>query len=178
VRFRLYPTPDQGLRGHCGHARYVSNLAVEQLGHARVGRWCPGFAEQCRQLAEARGEHAWLGEGSSIAQQQALRDFDRAMKNWRGGTHRRPRWRKKGRDEGFRIVNPPKVEQLNRRWSQVFVPKVGWIKFQRSRELAQTKSYRITRDGAGRWHIAFAAIPDPIAGPRDGTVADTPATPT
>jgi IS605 OrfB family transposase len=30
------------------------------------------------------------------------------------------------------------------------------------------KSYRITRDRAGRWHVAFAAIPDPIPAPGTG----------
>ncbi|MCL9760129.1 helix-turn-helix domain-containing protein, partial [Frankia sp. AiPa1] len=31
-RYRLYPTADQAavMGGHCGHARYVWNLAVEQ----------------------------------------------------------------------------------------------------------------------------------------------------
>jgi putative transposase len=148
----------------------VWNLAVEQFRYALPGRWCPNFAEQCRQLADARREHGWLAGGSSIVQQQALRDFDQAVRNWRGGTHRAPTWRKKGVHEGFRIVNPPKVEQLNRRWSRVFVPKVGWVRLRRSRALVGAKSYRITRDGAGRWHIAFAAIPYPIAGPRDGSI--------
>jgi putative transposase len=32
------------------------------------------------------------------------------------------------------------------------------------------KSYRGTRDRAGRWHIAYAHIPDPIAGPGDTCV--------
>ena len=32
------------------------------------------------------------------------------------------------------------------------------------------RSYRVTRDRAGRWHIAFAHIPDPIAGPGDRSV--------
>jgi putative transposase len=32
------------------------------------------------------------------------------------------------------------------------------------------RSYRVTRDRAGRWHIAFAHIPDPIAGPGEGSV--------
>jgi putative transposase len=35
---------------------------------------------------------------------------------------------------------------------------------------AGVKSYRVTRDRAGRWHIAFAHIPDPISGPRDCSV--------
>lgn len=174
MRFRLYPTAvqEQGLLGHCEHARFVWNLAVEQLGHARPGRWCPGFAEQCRQLTDVRGEHEWLKAGSQTVQQQALRDFDQAIKNWRGGTHSTPTWRKKNRHEGFRIVGPQagRVEKLNRRWSQVLVPKVGWVKFRRSRAVAAAKSYRVTRDSAARWYIAFAAIPEPITGPCDGSI--------
>jgi transposase len=33
------------------------------------------------------------------------------------------------------------------------------------------KSYRVTRDRAGRWHLAFAAIPDPVPAPGNGQVA-------
>jgi putative transposase len=32
------------------------------------------------------------------------------------------------------------------------------------------KSYRVTHDRAGRWHIAFAHIPDPITSPGEGSV--------
>ncbi|HWT47747.1 MAG TPA: transposase [Mycobacterium sp.] len=32
------------------------------------------------------------------------------------------------------------------------------------------KSYRVSLDRAGRWHIAFAAIPDSVPGPNDGSV--------
>ena len=32
-----------------------------------------------RQLAEARAAEPWLAQGSSSVQQQALRDFDKAM---------------------------------------------------------------------------------------------------
>jgi transposase len=32
------------------------------------------------------------------------------------------------------------------------------------------KSYRVTRDRAGRWHVAFAAIPDPVPAPGNGQV--------
>jgi putative transposase len=77
-RFRLLPTPAQQavLRGHCAHARYVWNLAVEQHAHWRRGRHrAPGYVEQCRQLTAARAEHSWLADGSQVVQQQALRDF-------------------------------------------------------------------------------------------------------
>ena len=37
-------------------------------------------------------------------QQQALRDFAQALRNFFNGTHRRPTWRKAGMHEGFRQV--------------------------------------------------------------------------
>lgn len=173
-RYRLYPTGEQidGLLSHCGHARYVWNLAVEQASYRVRGQRVPGYAEQDRQLTEARAAYPWLAEGSSTVQQQALRDHHRALKNWWSGTHRRPTWRKKGQHEGFRIVGAQarRVRQINRRWSEVLVPKVGWVRLRRTRAVSDARSYRITRDAAGRWHIAFAHVPDPVDGPGTGEV--------
>jgi putative transposase len=83
-RYRLYPTPAQEnlLLGHCAHARYVWNLAVEQRSWWQPGRPAPGFVEQCRQLSEARAADPWLATGSVIVQQQALRDLHAAHASW------------------------------------------------------------------------------------------------
>ena len=81
-RYRLTATPEEeaALRGHCAHARFVWNLAVEQQSWWRPGRGsAPGAAARMRQLAVARAAEPWLREGSSSVQQQALRDFDQAM---------------------------------------------------------------------------------------------------
>lgn len=155
------------MREHCSHSRYVWNLAVEQLGYQQPGRWMPGFAEQSRQLTEARHENPWLAAGSTTVQQQALRDFRQACTSWWNSTHRRPTWRKKGRHEGFRVVagHGIQVKQLNRRWSRAWVPRIGWVKFRRTRTVPNARSFRVTLDAAGRWHIAFAAIPPPIEAP-------------
>jgi putative transposase len=173
-RYRLVPSPAQEAvpRKHCGHARYVWNLAVEQQRHWRPGRKsAPGYLEQCRQLTAPRAEHLWLAAGSQIVQQQALRDFAQARANYVGGTHDRPSWRKAGRDEGFRIVavRPGHVRRLSRRVGEVRVPKAGWVRFRWSRAVPpEVKSYRVTLDRAGRWHVAFAVIPEPIVGPGNG----------
>lgn len=173
-RYRLYPTAEQEqkLLAHCGHARYVWNLAVEQLGMRHHHQQTPGRSERSRQLTEARHEFPWLGEGSCMVQQQALRDFDNALRHWWSGTCRRPTWRKKGCREGFRVVSGHgiQVEQINRRWSQAWVPKIGWVKFRRTRKLPDTKSFRVTLDSSSRWHIAFAAVPASISGPSNGSV--------
>ncbi len=158
---------------HCRDARYVWNLAVEQQRHWQPGRKAPGYVEQAAQLTEARAEYPWLRAGSQTVQQQALRDFAQAMQNFFTGTHRRPTWRKADVHEGFRqvAVKPHHVVRLNRRFGRVWVPKVGWVRFRLSRPVpAGVKSYRITRDRAGRWHVAFAHIATAISGPRDGSV--------
>jgi putative transposase len=176
-RYRLDPThaQDAVLLRHCGDARYVWNLAVEQHAWWHPGRKsAPDYLEQCRQLTAARAANRWLAEGSQMVQQQALRDFDQAMRNFFNGTHRKPSWRKTGRDEGFRIValKPEHVGRLNRSHAQVLVPKAGWIRFRLSRPVPEgVKSFRVTRDRAGRWHIAFAHIPAPVPGPGTGEVA-------
>jgi len=176
-RYRLLPTPAQQavLRDHCGHARYVWNLAVEQHSHWRPGRTgAPGYLEQCRQLTLARAEHPWLAAGSQTVQQQALRDFAQAMTAFfdPANTAGRPSWRKAGRDEGFRIVGRGRqwdVRRVSRHVGQVRVPKAGWVRFRWSRAVPPgAKSYRVTMDHAGRWHIAFAVIPDPVPAPGNG----------
>lgn len=141
---------------------------MEQQAHWRAGgKSAPGFAGQCRQLTEARAEFEWLARGSQTVQQQALRDFAQAMSGFFAGTHRRPTWRKAGRDEGFRIVGgqAQKVRRLNRRAGEVWIPKAGWVRFAWSRTPPQAKSYRVTMDRAGRWHIAFAALPPSLPAP-------------
>jgi putative transposase len=162
------------MRGHCAHSRFVWNMAVEQSRHWTPGRAAvPSFIAQCRQLTEARTEFAWLAAGSQTVQQQALRDFAQAMSNFFKGTHGRPTWHKAGRKEGFRIVGPQaqRVRRLSRHVGQVWVPKAGWVRFRWSRLIpADAKSYRVTLDRAGRWHIAFATIPAPIPGPGDGSI--------
>jgi putative transposase len=179
-RYRLLPNPTQEamLRDYCAQARYVWNLAVEQHSHWHPGkRSAPGYVEQCRQLTVARAEYPWLAAGPQTVQQQALRDFSQAMaaffdpQNPAG----RPSWRKAGRDEGFRIVGRRghqwDVRRLSRKVGQVRVPKAGWVRFRWSRQVPPgVKSYRVTMDRAGRWHVAFAAIPDPIPAPGTGQV--------
>jgi putative transposase len=177
-RYRLLPSPAQQavLRDHCGHARYVWNLAVEQHAHWHPGRGnAPGYLEQCRQLTQARAENPWLAAGSQTVQQQALRDFTQAMAAFfsPGNPAGRPSWRKAGRDEGFRIAGRRgrqwDVRRVSRKTGQVWVPKAGWVRFRWSCPVPPgAKSYRVTRDRAGRWHVAFAVIPAPVPAPGNG----------
>ena len=86
-----------------------------------------------------------------------------------------PSWRKAGRNEGFRIVGRRghkwDVRRVSRRVGEVRVPKAGWVRFRWSRPVPPgVKSYRVTMDRAGRWHVAFAAIPEPLTAPGNGQI--------
>ena len=111
-----------------------------------------------------------------MVQQQALRDFAQAMSAFFDPQNPAgpPSWRKAGRNEGFRIValKPGEVRRLSRHVGEVRVPKAGWVRFRWSRAVPPgVKSYRVTMDRAGRWHVAFAAVPAPVPAPGNGQVA-------
>jgi putative transposase len=163
ARYRLMPTPAQEaiLREHCAHARFVWNLAVEQQSWWRLGRGiAPGPAARQRQLADARRAEPWLAAGSSSVQQQALRDFDRAMAAFfdQANPAKRPQFRSAKRgNQGF-VIRDTQVRRLTRRWGEVFVPKCGFVRFRWTRSLpAKLGMARVNLDHAGRWHVSFPA---------------------
>ena len=167
-RYRLYPTDEQSVvmtERHCADLRFIWNLAVEQFNWGQRGRSGPRSAERMHQLAEARQEFEWLRRGSSAVQQQALRDFDWAVKEFFNGTRGRPRWRKKHHHKGF-CVRDTKVRVHSRKWAEIAVPKLGWVRFQLSRPLppGELGMARVTCDRAGRWHVSLPrrqpAVPD------------------
>lgn len=164
-RYRLQPSPAQFLvlGMHCAHARAVWNLALEQANLYRK-HWgpTPGAVVRQRQLAEARAG-SWLGEGSSSVQQQALRDFDQGLRNWWARTHGRPTWRSKERNNSFK-VRDVKVRRLNRRWAELLVPKLGYVRFRLSRPLpVEYGMATISMDRARRWHVSFTAPQPAVA---------------
>jgi transposase len=102
-------------------------------------------------------------------QQQALRDFDKAMaaffrpQNPAG----KPRYRSKRGRQGF-VIRDTRVRRVTRRWGEVQVPKCGWVRFRWTRALpADLGVARVRVDRAGRWHVAFPA-PQPALGRRAG----------
>lgn len=162
LKFRLYPTPaqQQGMLTHCGHARFLYNVCVEQANLWRPGLSSPNSAERMRQLTEARKAFEWLAAGSTIVQQGALRDFDRAQRNWwsNPGHYRRPTFKRRGVSDGF-VIRDLTVTKINRKWATVTVPKVGPVRFRLTRAFADVKagtSARVTHRG-GRWHISITA---------------------
>lgn len=146
--------------------RAVWNTALEQRREYRRRGAFISYVEQARQMAEAKQDPdcAWLADVPSHALQQTLRDLERACREH--GTWK-VRWRSKVKTPpSFRFpdANPTKmrVERLSRRWGQVRLPKLGWVRFRWTRPLGGTiRNATVTRD-AGRWYVSFC-VEDGVA---------------
>lgn len=108
VKQRAYPetgTQTDVLNLHFSHARFVYNLALEQRKlndrtHREHGVRV-NVVTQSRELTEARTEFDWLREGSTVVQQGALRDLDRAFANFFAKRAGYPKFKRRGAGESF-----------------------------------------------------------------------------
>jgi putative transposase len=141
-------------------------LAVEQQSWWRPGRdSAPGAAERYRQLTQARQAEPWLAAGFSPVQQQALRDFDRALAAFFHKTNpaRKPSYRSSRDTQGF-AIRDIRARRISRRWGLVYVPKCGWVRFRWTRPLPdKSATARVTCDRAGHWQVSFPAPQPPVA---------------
>lgn len=144
------------MRHHVGVCRLVYNLALEQRrtwGRAhRIN-----LARQCRDLTKLRAEYDWVAAVHVTAQQQALRDLDRAFTDFFSGRKHYPSPRKRGANDSFRIHGrEARIRQINNKWSAVRLPKIGWVKFRKTRPVLGTiNNATVSLDALG-WHISFA----------------------
>ena len=170
VKQRLYPDEQQTqvLREHCGQARFVYNQGLAQrkalTKEERENGVRINLATQGKDLTKLRKELDWLGAGSSDVQQGALRDLDRAFKNFFQGRADYPVFkRRKNTDLGGFTIKYLQVRRLNKRNAEVLIPKLGYVKFRLSvkwEDIQQAKSARITCKN-NRWHVSFTTPPKP-----------------
>jgi putative transposase len=142
--------------------RWVWNQCVaESKAASREGRPC-GPAGLGKMLTGWREEHEWLREGSSVAQQQTVRDFgksraqalkDRKSKlpvKQRAGM---PRFRKRGKSRPTMNYTRQSFTLRDGKLTLAggIAVRVVW-----SRELpSEPTSVRIYRDALGHWHASF-----------------------
>lgn len=169
LKQRLYPTGGQEaiLREHAGQSRFLYNLGLEQRSMwteaKRQSKQKINLATQSRELTELRGELDWLRAGSTVVQQGALRDLDRAFQNFFTGHARYPVFKAKRDGEGGFVVRDVSLRRMNRKWALILIPKVGWVKFRLSYPWAEATAAtgaRVTLRN-GEWHVTLTTPPRP-----------------
>ncbi|MFF3689678.1 RNA-guided endonuclease InsQ/TnpB family protein [Streptomyces sp. NPDC002187] len=170
-RLRVSSTARRALLGEWGRCRWVWNECVaksmqtHQWNKRRpegVEKQTCGPAQLDRMLTGARKRTAWLRAGSSVAQQQVIRDFGKSKAKAQRDVRERlpmrqragmPRWKKKREAlptlnytrRGFRL----KDKRLHLAGGIVLTPV--W-----SRDLpADPSSVRVCQDSTGVWYASF-----------------------
>jgi putative transposase len=135
--------------------RFLWNEAVHQ---SKTGRK-PTLGKLSKLLTEARGAHAWLREGSQVAQQQTLRDYARALdRSFKVKGCGRPKFKARKKT----LVS---LEYTTRGFSvkdgRLALPKGVTVPVVWSRNLpSDPTSVRVFQDTLGYWYASFVVRRD------------------
>ena len=165
-KFRLSPTKAQQelLTQFTGSCRFVFNhfLAIQkELYTQRKEQNNPNikflsYTQACASLTQLKQEEAtsWLYESPNHSLQQSLMDLDKAIKSWLTKKSGFPRFKKRGIHDSIRFPVAPVVNSVAR---TIKLPKLGRVKYRKSREITGTiRSATVSRDG-NHWYISILA---------------------
>ncbi|MCK5611266.1 transposase [Candidatus Pacearchaeota archaeon] len=95
-------------------------------------------------------EFSFFKEVHSQPLQQTLKDLDRACKDGFKKDKGFPKFKKRGVHDSFKYPQGIKITG-----SLVFIPKIGWVKFQKSREIKGTIKNTTVSKRCGYWYVSF-----------------------
>jgi len=142
------------LAKHAGAARFAWNWALGR----RIEEYKPtgkssNVIEQHRQLNALKStEFPWMYEVSKCAPQEALRDLDKAFRNFFAKRAKYPRFKSKKRGlGGFRLTGSITIEA-----DRIKLPRLGWLRLKESGYLpTDAKINSVTvKERAGRWFVS------------------------
>ncbi len=161
--YALRPTAEQAelFEQFAGVCRLVWNLALEQrLNHWRNYQATTGdnlnYVTQARELTKLRAEVDFVRAVPQTSQQRTLKALDDAFRRAWKGQAGFPKFKRKGVHDAFDFAGREiRIEKLNRRWSRVKLPKIGWVKFRDTRPTQGTiAEAAIVRTALG-WQISI-----------------------
>ena len=154
-QYELIPdrTQQRDMRRFAGACRFVFNkaLALEQANH-EAGKKYIRYVEMANLLPAWKNELPWLKEAPSQALQHALKNLDRAFTNFFEKRAEFPCFKKRGYSNSFRLPQGFRLDEAN---SRIFLPKLGWMRYRKSRDL-QGELRNVTVSGhGGKWFISI-----------------------
>ena len=159
--FKYELKPDGGqqrnLRRYAGSCRFVYNkaLALQQANH-EAGEKFIGYVAMAKHLTAWRNgeETPWLKNAPVHPLQHALKDLEKAYKNFFAKRADFPRFKRKGSGDSFRYPDPKQIK-LDGGNSRIFLPKLGWIRYRNSREvLGELRNVTVSSNG-GKWFVSI-----------------------
>ena len=171
-KYRAYPDGGQckALNRLFGCVRFVYNqtIAAARDAHAQGLPYPGSVALDKHVLTLGKAEHPFLREVSSVPLQQAVRDADRAYRNFfdsvtgkrKGRKVGLPRFKsKRDHTQSARFTGAATLKTratINPRWREVYLPKVGWVPYRDSRPLlSRPSSVTVRHLPDDTWELSF-----------------------
>ncbi len=156
---------ERSMRQFAGACRFVVNkaLALQQTNYQGGGNFI-GYVEMTKHLTEWRNgvESPWLKGAPVHPLQQALKDLERAFKNFFGKRSAFPRFKRKGLAESFRYPDRKQIK-LDQANARIFLPKLGWMRMRLSRPvLGEVRNVTVSRAN-GKWFVSIQTQRDVVA---------------
>lgn len=158
-KFELQPNGEQAqhMRRFAGSCRFVYNkaLALQKTNH-EAGEKFIGYVAMAANLPLWKRETGfeWLKDSPSQALQHALKDLEKAFKNFFEKRADFPRFKKKGMGDSFRFPDPKQIK-LDQANGRIFLPKLGWLRYRNSREaLGELRNVTVSQSG-GKWFVSI-----------------------
>lgn len=158
-KFELIPNGEQrrDMRRYAGSCRFVYNrgLALQKENY-EAGNTFIGYVPMAANLPlwKREPDTAWLKNTPSQALQHALKDLEKAYKNFFAGRTDFPRFKRKGSGDSIRYPEPKqiKLDQVNNR---IFLPKLGWLRYRNSRDVpGELRNATVSQLG-GKWFVSI-----------------------
>lgn len=155
-RFELKPKGEhiRMMKQFCGYARFVFNKAqayqknlyeadkTSKFSYTRLAKFLPTWKK----------EFPWLKDCHSQVLQQSLKDLESAYRNFFAKRADFPRFKRKGVRDSFRYPQGIKLDENN---SRIYLPKLGWVRYRKSRDITgRTKNVTVSQR-TGRWYISI-----------------------
>ena len=158
-KYELTPNGEQqrDMRRFSGACRFVFNKALAlQKANYEAGEKFISYVAMAKRLTDWRNgpETPWLKDAPCHPLQHALKDLERAYKNFFAKRADFPRFKKKGMGDSFRYPDAKqfKIDPAN---SRIFLPKLGWLRYRNSRDvLGVAKNVTVSSSG-GKWFVSI-----------------------
>ena len=156
-KFQIVPNGDQqrAMRRIAGSCRYVWNKALAlQIANHEAGEKFINHFTMCKWLPnwKKEPETVWLKETPSQLYQVVLKDLARAYKNFFEKRADFPSFKKKGVSSSFCFPQGCELDTGN---SRVRFPKLGWIRYRKSRAVEGVIKNITVSCVAGKWYASI-----------------------
>jgi putative transposase len=156
-KFRIEPTGEQqrAMRRIAGTCRFVWNKALAlQIANHQQGQKFVNHFDMCKWLPvwKKEPETLWLKDTPSQLYQVVLKDLARAYKNFFEKRAAFPTFKKKSASTSFCFPQGCELDAGNRR---IRFPKLGWLRYRKSRAVEGTIKNIIVSCVAGKWYVSI-----------------------